>query len=610
MDGVLTKPVVAAIHGTALGGGLEVALGCNYRVAIPSARLGLPEVALGLLPGAGGTQRLPRVVGVENALEMITSGRHVPAKEAAAMGLVDELVEEGPLLKGALAFAHKLIAENPPVRSVRNMNEKVEAARGHPEIFEKFRRANVRKFRGFIAPEHNIRCIEAAVNLPFDEGLAEEKRLFAELIAGPQSAAQRYYFFSERAANKIPDVPADTPLRPIKKVGVLGAGTMGGGIAMNFVNVSIPVVLVEVKQEALDRGFSVIRKNYEISASRGRITTKQVEQRMALISGSLDMAEAFKDVDLVVEAVFEDMDVKKEVFKKLDAICKPGAILASNTSYLDLDEIATATKRPQDVIGMHFFSPANVMKLLEIVRGAKTAKDILATIMKLGKTIHKVPVVAGVCHGFIGNRMLSKHRQQTNAVMMRGAKVADVDRVFTDFGFAVGPFQMGDIVGLDVIKDKPGEPLSLRGTMVVAGRLGQKNGKGFYDYDDKRNRTPSPEAEAIIEKYRQSLGVTSRAFSEEEILEFSLNSVVNEGAKILEEGLALRPSDIDVVWVNGYNWPVYRGGPMYWADQQSLDNIVAKLKKMQVESGDEFKPSPLLEKLAAEGKKFSDWKPG
>ena len=392
------KPVIAAIHGTALGGGLEVALACHYRVAVPSARCGLPEVALGLLPGAGGTQRLPRIVGVEKALEMVTSGQHVPAKACLAMGLVDEIVDEGALRAGAIAFARKVVAEKRPLKKVRESNDKVEAARGHPEIFANFRKANARKFRGFLAPEYNIRCIEAAVNEPFEDGIKTERKLFMELMTGPQSAAQRYAFFAERQANKIPDVPDDTPLIPVNSVGILGAGTMGGGIAMNFANAGIPVTIVEVKQEALDRGLGVIRKNYERTAARGGITAEDVEKRMALIKGSLDMTD-FKDVDLVIEAVFERMDIKKDIFGKLDAICKPGAILATNTSALNIDEIASVTRRPEAVIGLHFFSPANVMKLLEIVRADHTSKPVIATCMKLAKKIGKIAVLVGVSPG-------------------------------------------------------------------------------------------------------------------------------------------------------------------------------------------------------------------
>jgi 3-hydroxyacyl-CoA dehydrogenase len=600
------KPVIAAIHGTALGGGLEVALCAHYRVAVPSARVGLPEVALGLLPGAGGTQRLPRIVGAEAALDMVTSGRHVPAPQALAMGLVDELVEEGKLKEGALAFARKAVAENKPLVKVRENNAKLEAAKGHPEIFADFRKANARKFRGFLAPEYNIRCIEAAVNSnSFEEGLGVERKLFMELMTGPQSAAQRYYFFAERQANKIPDVPDDTPVRPIKKVGVLGAGTMGGGISMNFMNAGIPVTIVELKQDALDRGLTTIRKNYE--RSRGA-KPEETEARMSRLTGTLDF-DALGDCDLVIEAVFENMDIKKDVFRRLDKIAKPGAILASNTSYLNIDEIASVTGRPQDVIGLHFFSPANVMKLLEIVRGEKTAKDVIATSMKLAKQIGKIAVLAGVCPGFIGNRMLSQRQREAQKLVMEGAMPWDVDRVLYDFGFPMGPFAMSDLAGLDIGWSKEtskGE--TIRDVLCEMDRRGQKTGAGYYDYDENRVAKPSPVTEKIINDFIVKSGANPRKISDEEILERCVYPMINEGAKILEEGKAIRPSDIDVVWVNGYGWPVYRGGPMFYGDQVGPEKVLAKMKEFQTQMGDVFKPSALLEKLVAEGKKFSDLK--
>jgi 3-hydroxyacyl-CoA dehydrogenase len=600
------KPVIAAIHGTALGGGLEVALCAHYRVAVPSARVGLPEVALGLLPGAGGTQRLPRIVGVEAALDMVTSGRHVPAKQALAMGLVDELVEEGKLLQGALAFAATAVAENKPLVKVRDNDARLEAAKGHPEIFADFRKANARKFRGFLAPEYNIRCIEAAVNsASFDEGLKAERKLFTELMMGPQSAAQRYYFFAERQANKIPDVPDDTPLRPIKKVGILGAGTMGGGIAMNFLNTGIPVTIVEVQEAALERGLSVIRKNYERSRTA---KPEETEARMALLSGSLDF-EKLADCDLIIEAVFERMDIKKDIFARLDKVAKPGAILASNTSYLDIDEIASVTTRPQDVIGLHFFSPANVMKLLEIVRGEKTAKDVIATSMKLAKQIGKIAVLAGVCPGFIGNRMLSQRQREAQKLVMEGAMPWDIDRVLYDFGFPMGPFAMSDLAGLDigwVKENSKGE--TIRDVLCEMDRRGQKTGAGYYDYDEKGAAKPSPVTEKIITDFIVKSGANPRKIGDEEILERCVYPMINEGAKILEEGKAIRPSDVDVVWINGYGWPVYRGGPMHYGDQVGPAKVLAKMKEFQATMGDAFKPSALLEKLVADGKTFSDIK--
>ena len=600
-------PVVAAIHGTALGGGLEVALCAHYRVAVPSARLGLPEVALGLLPGAGGTQRLPRVVGVETALEMMTSGRHVPAPEAARLGLVDELAPEGQLREAAIAFANKCVAENKPLVKISANNTKLEPARGKPEIFANFRKANARKFRGFAAPEANIKCIEAAVNsATFAEGLAAERQLFGGLMSGAQSAAQRFYFFAERQANKIPDVPDDTRIRPIKSVGIIGAGTMGGGIAMNFANVGIPVVIVEQQQAPLDRGLATIRSNYERSRTA---KPEDTAKRISLITGSLSMEEAFKDVDLVIEAVFERMDIKKDIFTKLDAICKPGAILATNTSGLNIDEIAAVTKRPQDVIGLHFFSPANVMKLLEIVRADHTAKDVIATSMKLAKQIGKVAALVGVCPGFVGNRMLGQRQREANKMVLEGAMPWDIDRVLYDFGFPMGPFAMSDLAGLDigwVKENSKGE--TLRDALCEMDRRGQKTGAGFYDYDEARNAKPSPVTEKIIHDFIVKSGRNPRKISDEEILERSIYPMINEGAKLLEEGMAIRASDIDVVWVNGYGWPVYRGGPMYYGDMVGPEKVLAKMKEFHATMGDDFKPAPLLEKLVAEGKKFADFK--
>jgi 3-hydroxyacyl-CoA dehydrogenase len=600
------KPVIAAIHGTALGGGLEVALVANYRVAVPSAKAGLPEVNIGLLPGAGGTQRLPRIVGVEKALEMVTSGQHVPAKAALAMGLFDELVEEGKLREGAIAFAKSVVAENRPLKKVRDLNEKVEAARGKPEIFEAFRAANAKKFRGFMAPENNIKCIEAAVNLPFDEGLKAERKLFMELMTGSQSAAQRYVFFAERQAAKIPDVPDDTPTIPVKKVGVIGAGTMGGGIAMNFLNAGIPVTIIEAKAENLERGVGVIRKNYENTAKKGRLTQDDVEKRMALLTPSMEM-EALADCDMIIEAVFELMEIKKEVFTKLDKIAKPGAILATNTSYLDVNEIAAVTSRPESVIGTHFFSPANVMRLLELVRGDNTSKEVIATCMKLSKTIGKAPVLVGVCYGFVGNRMLAQRQREAQKLILEGAMPWDVDRVLYDFGLPMGPFAMSDLAGLDIGWDPAKTSSStVREVLCEMDRRGQKNGKGFYDYDENRTAKPSPVVEEVIRDFAEKRQIQRREITDQEILERCLYPMVNEGAKILEEGKAIRASDIDIVWINGYGWPVYSGGPMFWGELVGLDKVLAKMKQFHAELGDDFKPSALLERLVAEGKGFKD----
>jgi 3-hydroxyacyl-CoA dehydrogenase len=602
------KPVIAAIHGTALGGGLEVALCCHYRVAVPSAKCGLPEVHLGLLPGAGGTQRLPRIVGPQKALEMVTSGQHVGAKACLEMGLIDELVQEGELRAGAVAFAKKVLAENRPLKKIRDQNDKVLAARGKPEIFSDFRKANARKFRGFLAPEYNIRCIEAAVNLPFEEGLAVERQLFNELLQGPQSAAQRYVFFAERQVWKIPDVPDDTPTIPINKIGVIGAGTMGGGISMNFANIGMGVTIVETKQEALDRGLATIRKNYERSTKSGKLTMADVDKRMSLLKGSLNL-EDLADCDLVIEAVFENMDVKKDVFSKLDRIVKPGAILATNTSALDINEIATAVKRPEAVIGLHFFSPANVMRLLEVVRAAKTSKSVIATSMQLAKKIGKIAVLVGVCPGFVGNRILYARSLQANAMLMEGAMPWDIDRVLYEFGLPMGPFAMSDLAGLDLgwVKEKSTSS-TIREVLCEKDRRGQKTGAGFYDYDADRNAKPSPVTEQIIREFAAKSGKPQRKISDQEILERCTYVMINEGAKILEEGIAIRPSDIDIVWINGYGWPAYRGGPMFYGDTVGLDTVVAKLKEYGPVLGPEFKLSPLLEKMAQEGKRFQDMK--
>ena len=603
-----TKPVIAAIHGTALGGGLEVALCCHYRVAVPSAKCGLPEVNLGILPGAGGTQRLPRIAGPAKALEMVTSGQHVGAQQCLEMGLIDELVPEDALRAGAIAFARKVVAEARPLKKVRDQNEKVEAMRGRPELFAEFRKANARKFRGFLAPEYIIQCIEAAVNLPFDEGLKLERKLFLELVQGTQSAAQRYVFFAERQVWKIPDVPEGTPLVPVHKVGMVGAGTMGGGIAMNFANAGIPVTLVEAKQEALDRGLGVIRRNYENTAKRGRMTLEDVEKRMALLSGSLEL-EALADCDLVIEAVYENMQIKKDVFGKLDRVVKQGAILATNTSALDINEIADAVSRPEAVIGMHFFSPANVMRLLEVVRGAKTSKQMIASAMQIGKKVGKIAVLSGVCPGFIGNRILRARTLQAQAMLMEGAMPWDVDRVLYDFGLPMGPFAMSDLAGLDIGWSKEvSKSSTIREVLCEMDRRGQKTGAGYYDYDEQRNAKPSPVTEKIIRDFMAKAGGTPRTVAKDEILERCLYPMINEGAKILEEGIAIRASDIDIVWINGYGWPVYRGGPMFYADSVGLANVVAKLKQYAPRLGPDFSISPLLEHLAAQGKRFQDIK--
>jgi 3-hydroxyacyl-CoA dehydrogenase len=600
-----SKPIIAAIHGTALGGGLEVAMMCHYRVGVPSAKFGLPEIKLGLIPGAGGTQRLPRLIGVERGLEAILSGNFINAKNALEWGIVDEVVEEGHLRDGALAFARKVIDTKMPLRKVRDLDDKVAAARGKPEIFDKVRKENARKLRGFEAPLAVFKAVQAAVDLPFAEGMKAERDAFLGLVTSAQARAQRYVFFAERQVWKIADVPDDTPTLPVKKVGMIGAGTMGGGISMNFLNAGIPVTIVEMKQDALDRGLSTIRRNYENTAKKGRLTQADVETRMGLLSPGLNL-EALADCDLVIEAVYENMEIKKEIFGKLDKIAKPGAILASNTSYLDIDEIASATKRPDHVIGMHFFSPANVMRLLEVVRGEKTAKPVVATAMQLAKKIGKIGVLVGVCHGFVGNRMLAQRQREANALILEGAMPWDVDRVLYDFGLPMGPFAMSDLAGLDIGWSKEtSKSATIRDLLCEMDRRGQKTGAGFYDYDEARNAKPSPVVEKIILDFAAKKGINRRTISDEEILERCIYPMINEGAKILEEGKAQRASDIDIVWINGYGWPVYRGGPMFYGDLVGLDKVLAKLKEFEAKMGDAFKPSALLEKLATEGKTFT-----
>jgi 3-hydroxyacyl-CoA dehydrogenase len=603
------KPIVAAIHGTALGGGLELAMTCHWRVAVKTARLGQPEVKLGLIPGAGGTQRLPRLVGVEKALAMIVGGDPIGGEEAKRLGLVDEIIE-GDLTAGAIAFAEGVVNEKRPLRKVRDLGDKVAAARGKPEIFSEFRKSVARQTRGFKAPEACIRAVEAAVSLPFDQGLARERELFIETLNSPESKAQRYFFFAEREAAKIPDVPAETPAAEIRKAAVIGAGTMGGGIAMNFANVGIPVTVIEVAREALDRGLGVVRKNYEATAAKGRLTKDDVEKRMGLIQGTTDF-NALADADLVVEAVFEEMPIKKDVFARLDKVAKANAVLATNTSTLDVNEIASATRRPESVVGMHFFSPANVMRLLEVVRGEKSAKPAIATAMAIGRRINKVPVLVGVCHGFVGNRMLHQRGKQSERLLLEGASPQQVDKVLTDFGLPMGPFAMGDLAGLDVgwrIRKGRGERAPIADRLCEMGRFGQKTGSGFFKYEGgDRTPKPDPEVDRIIAEVSKEAGVSRRTISDDEIRERLLYPMVNEGAKILEEGKAIRASDIDVIWVYGYGWPVYRGGPMFWADQIGLKAIRDRLLAFEKQIGSDFwRPAPLLNKLADQGRGFLD----
>ena len=594
------KPVIAAIHGTALGGGLEVALTCHYRIAVPSAKCGLPEVNLGLLPGAGGTQRLPRIVGAQKALVMMTSGEHVPASQCHDMGLVDEMAEEGALESDAIKFANQIVSEGKPLVKVRDADEKIKSDRGNDALFADFRKSILRKTRGFLAPEYNIQCIEAAVNLPFEEGMKVEQELFMKLMSGSQSAAQRYMFFAQRQVTKIPDIEKETPLKEINSVGVIGAGTMGGGISMNFANAGIPVTIIEQSQERLDKGIGIIRKNYENTAAKGRISSEQVEERMALIDGQTSI-DSLNSQDLIIEAVFENMDLKKDIFKQLDTICKEGAILASNTSALDVNEIADVTNRPEDVIGLHFFSPANVMKLLEIVRGDKTSKSVVASSLAVAKRIQKIAAVVGVCPGFVGNRILAQRQREANKLILEGALPWDIDDALFDFGFPMGPFAMSDLAGLDIGWNKEtsnGE--TLRDVLCEAGRLGQKSGKGFYVYDENRNKSPDPEVEALIRKFGEERQIQMRDISKEEILERCLYPMINEGFKILEEGMAIRASDIDIVWTNGYGWPVYEGGPMFYGNLVGYDKVLSWLQNAEKELGPEFKPSAYLEKVVSE----------
>jgi len=595
-----SKPVIAAIHGTALGGGLEVALTCHYRIAVKSAKCGLPEVNLGLLPGAGGTQRLPRLVGVEQALKMVTSGLHLPAEQCLQNGLIDKLANNDDLLNDSISFAKEIIEENRPLKKVRDIDEKVKAARGNDELFQNFRKSIERKTRGFLAPEYNIQCIEAAVNKPFDEGIEVERDLFIKLISGNQSAAQRYFFFAQRQVAKIPDIPKETELLDINKVGIIGAGTMGGGIAMNFANAGIPVTIIEQNQEQLDKGIGIIRKNYENTAAKGRISLEDVDKRMQFIDGNISI-DSLSDKDLIIEAVFENMDLKKEIFSKLDLIAKDSAILATNTSALNINEIAETTKRPESVIGLHFFSPANVMRLLEIVRGEKTSKQIIATSMGLAKTIGKTAALVGVCPGFVGNRILAQRQREANKLILEGALPWEIDDALFDFGFPMGPFAMSDLAGLDIGWDKEiSRSETVRDILCENGRFGQKSGKGFYIYDENRNKLPDNDVEKIIQEFADNKQIKRREIEKDEILKRCLYPMINEGFKILDEGMAIRASDIDIIWINGYGWPIYEGGPMFYGNLIGYDKILSWLQDMEKEHGSDFSPSPYLEKVVEE----------
>jgi len=603
----MTKPLVAAIGGFALGGGLELALACHYRVAAPKALLGLPEVKLGILPGSGGTQRLPRIVPMADAVQMMTTGNPIPAEKAKPLGLVDEIAQ-GDLLDFSLNFIKTKIGK--PLPRIRDRSAKIDDAKA---FFAQAREQVGKASRGYPAPLEIVGCAEAAATLPFDEGRKHEREAFARLVVTSESKSLRHAFFAERQTSKIPDVPEDTPVREVKKAAVLGAGTMGGGIAMNFANAGIPVTLIDMSQAAVDKGIGIVRKNYAATVSKGRLKQEDMDKRMALIKPSTELPA---DADIYVEAVFERMDVKQDVFKKLDAIAKPGAILATNTSTLDVDQIAAVTKRPQDVIGTHFFSPANVMRLLEVVRGKKTDKGVLATTMKLGKTLKKVPVVSGVCDGFIGNRMLEKYGQQSLFLIDEGATPQQVDAALSKFGMAMGPFTMYDMAGNDIgwevrkrrYQERPDFVYSkIADRVCEQGRFGQKTGKGFYKYEaGNRKPIPDPTVDEIIAAYRKEIKITARQIGDDEIVQRLVYALVNEGAHILEEGIALRASDVDMVYLTGYGFPPYRGGPMFYADTVGLDKVLASIQKFQAGyQGGAWKPAPLLVRLAKEGKRFN-----
>lgn len=610
-----TKPVIAAIHGTALGGGFEVSLACHYRCAQVSAKVGLPEVKLGLLPGAGGTQRVPRLAGVDAALNLITSGNPVSATKAQTMNLVDRVVE-GDLLEGTLAYAQELIESNAELKRVSDIT--IDPATAPAELFEKWRGTVAKRARGQQAPLHIIDCVEAAVSLPIDQGTAKERASFLECMASPQSTAMRHMFFAERASAKIKGLPRDTPVRDIKTVGIIGGGTMGGGIAMNFANVGIPVKVLEVSDEAMQRGMDIVRKNYGITVSKGKLTEENMHACLSLISGTTNYDD-LADVDLIIEAVFESLELKKEIFAKLDSVCKKGAILATNTSYQDVDQIAAATSRPEDVVGMHFFSPANVMKLLEVVRGEKSADDVVNTAMKIAKTINKIPALAGVCYGFIGNRMFRNYIAETQRCLIGGSTPEQIDSALQNWGMAMGPLSVNDLSGIDIsynarqaqTQEQKGEPAcyAIPDALVEMGRMGQKTGAGYYQYDPKtRAKTSDPITMQVIEEMAAKHGVERKAITDEEIQNRVIYALINEGAKILEDGIAQRPGDIDVVFAYGYAFPVFRGGPMHYADAVGLKNVYESICGYRDLYGEAiWKPSELLAQLAAEGKTFDQW---
>jgi 3-hydroxyacyl-CoA dehydrogenase len=607
------KPVIVAIHGTAFGGGLEVAMACHYRVAVSSAQVGQPEVKLGIIPGAAGTQRLPRLAGVAKAVEMCTTGNPVKAADALQFGIVDRIIE-GDLLPGAIAFARE--AATKPAPKTRERNDKLGNATENAPIFSAARETVAKKQRGLLAPVAAIKAIEAATILPFTEGCQVEQKLFTECLFSDQSKALIHVFFSEREVGKIPDVPKETPLLPVKSAAVVGAGTMGGGIAMVLANAGIPVLLKDADQLALDRGLATIQSNYANSAKRGRFTLQEAEERFKRITPTLSYDD-FSKADLVIEAVFEGMALKKEVFKELDRVCKPGSILASNTSTLDIDEIASATSRPTYIIGTHFFSPANVMRLLEIVRGKATSREVIATCMQLSKTLGKIGVLVGNCRGFVGNRMFGPYRREAQFLVEEGASVVAIDKALSDFGMALGPLATGDLAGLDVgwrIRkeyrhlEKPGirQPF-VEDNLCELGRFGQKTGAGWYQYDEQRRAMPDPVVDDLIRKWVTVAGIPQREISAAEIVDRCLYALVNEGARILEEGYALRASDIDIIYLNGYGFPAYRGGPMWYADTVGLKQVYARISEFHRQHGEIWQPAPLLARLAEQGKTFAQF---
>ena len=610
------KPVVAAIHGVAAGGGMEVALACHVRLAAPGTKLGLPEVTLGILPGAGGTQRMPRLIGFEAALDVIVGGKLHPVDKAVELGFVDERVD-GDLEAPAIARARQLAADGAPLRRASQLEEHLDAARAQPELFERFRKGMAKRARGFDAPYACVECVEKALTRRYPEALKHERVVFNRLRESDQSAAQRHAFFSEREVAKIPDVPKDTPTRPIAAAAVVGCGTMGGGIAMSIANAGLPVTVLESSQEALDRGMAIIRKNYAATVSKGRLSQADMDARLARITPTLNDAD-LGVADVVIEAVFEEMPLKKEVFARLDRVCKPDAILATNTSTLDVNEIAASTSRPEQVIGTHFFSPANVMRLVENVRGERTSAQTIATVMKLSKTLGKIGALVGVCDGFVGNRMLYAYRRQADFLLEEGALPAQVDKAIYDFGLPMGPYQMADLTGLDVSwrvrkAQAPTRPAHLRYSPIAdriceMGRYGQKTGAGWYRYEEgSRVPIPDPTIHDLIVRVSEELAVARRAVADDEIVPRCLYPLVNEGAKILDEGLALRASDIDVIWMHGYGFPRYRGGPMFWADLVGLRTVYDTMSRLHDEHGEWLKPAPLLKRLAEEGKGFRDF---